>query len=440
MLHEWLLSKQESGVLLREFTPQFAPGNQGGDNSIRYVVSKLNSSNVFVVTDDPGLSRSIQNLGIGVLSSNRYLNENLVNGSITPEQYLNAANARYISGNGSGLFRPGEVYQGSNGVFFQLGPDGLTVTDRTGNVWLFGPKDRVLIDDKTGAVSGGQRLERCFLAGTPIEMWDGSTKPIEQIAPKDVVVSYGASGTRKPGTVTRTFQNVVTHILDFWGTGVTPGHVYLCGEGRFAGRHVPLIDILRDDGAVVRSDGTLVRAATNCVVGSLGDRLVWAIAGPDFNGAIKVTDKRQLRLGTRVITPDGEDSCILDALIAEHGPLDDNFSFADGTPLDELVVHVPFGDKLPKPEDYILKRSALALSEIYAANEWESVGPQTSPPPDRWDATHLHEAVLSVAPNIPPAFAHRPDAPRLNRKQRKALAARQRKMGLRARAGPPSVH
>jgi hypothetical protein len=38
-----------------------------------------------------------------------------------------------------------------------------------------------------------------------------------------------------------------------------PGHAFLCAEGRFAGRHVPLIDILRDDGAVVRQDGTRVR-------------------------------------------------------------------------------------------------------------------------------------------------------------------------------------
>ena len=65
-----------------------------------------------------------------------------------------------------------------------------------------------------------------------------------------------------PPRVTRVFVNDVAHVLDFHGTGVTPGHVFLCGAGRFAGRHVPLIDILRDDGAVVRQDGSLMRAAT----------------------------------------------------------------------------------------------------------------------------------------------------------------------------------
>ena len=55
------------------------------------------------------------------------------------------------------------------------------------------------------------------------------------------------------------------------GTGVTPGHVFLCGAGRFAGRHVPLIDILRDDGAVVRHDGSLMRASTGEPVGSDDD-------------------------------------------------------------------------------------------------------------------------------------------------------------------------
>ncbi|MCA3446095.1 MAG: hypothetical protein INF93_05140 [Rhodobacter sp.] len=73
------------------------------------------------------------------------------------------------------------------------------------------------------------------------------------------------SATLVPARVTRTFANDVAHVLDFHGTGVTPGHAFLCGAGRFQGRHVPLLDILRDDGAVVRQDGSLMRAATGCV-------------------------------------------------------------------------------------------------------------------------------------------------------------------------------
>ncbi len=97
--------------------------------------------------------------------------------------------------------------------------------------------------------------QRCFLAGTPIDMWDGTQKPIEEIASGDVVVSYDASGTLKPGRVKRTFENRVAHILDVHGLMVTPGHATYCAAGKFAGRHVPMIDILRSDGALMTRDG-----------------------------------------------------------------------------------------------------------------------------------------------------------------------------------------
>ncbi len=87
-----------------------------------------------------------------------------------------------------------------------------------------------------------------------------------------MVLSPDKTGTLVPARVTRTFVNDVAHVLDFHGTGVTPGHVFLCGAGRFQGRHVPLIDILRNDGAVVRQDGSLMRASTGCAVGSDADR------------------------------------------------------------------------------------------------------------------------------------------------------------------------
>jgi len=59
-----------------------------------------------------------------------------------------------------------------------------------------------------------------------------------------------------------------TRILDFWDTGVTPGHVYNCAVGPFNGGFAPLMDILRMDGALMRSDGTMFRSTTNCDVGS----------------------------------------------------------------------------------------------------------------------------------------------------------------------------
>jgi hypothetical protein len=89
-----------------------------------------------------------------------------------------------------------------------------------------------------------------------------------------MVLSPDKTGTLVPARVTRTFVNDVAHVPDFHGTGVTPGHVFLCGAGRFKGRHVPLLDILRNDGAVVRQDGSLMRASIGCTVGSEADALV----------------------------------------------------------------------------------------------------------------------------------------------------------------------
>jgi hypothetical protein len=82
---------------------------------------------------------------------------------------------------------------------------------------------------------------------------------------------------------------------------VTPGHVFLCGAGRFQGRHVPLIDILRDDGAVVRQDGSLMRASTGCAVGSDADRVIEVVAADGT--------RRWLRAGTRVAWATGEVTC-----------------------------------------------------------------------------------------------------------------------------------
>ena len=165
--------------------------------------------------------------------------------------------------------------------------------------WVWGQnaariRRETLYEETNGARFPDPRTE-CFGPETPIDMWpldpsikpcaDGSydeafvlskvwEKPISDIRVGDVVVSYVDQGRIKPGTVTRTMTNKVTHIFDFWGTGVTSGHAYYCAAGKFSDKHVPLMDILRTDGAIMRADGTMVRAATNCEVGSIGDRLI----------------------------------------------------------------------------------------------------------------------------------------------------------------------
>ncbi|MFN7598015.1 MAG: hypothetical protein ACK5PT_14960, partial [Cereibacter sp.] len=122
------------------------------------------------------------------------------------------------------------------------------------------------------ALAASSAESKCFLPHIPITLADGTTKPIAAIRPGDMVLSPDKTGTLVPARVTRTFVNDAAHVPDFHGTGVTPGHVFLCGAGRFQGRHVPLIDILRNDGAVVRQDGSLMRASTGCAVGSDADR------------------------------------------------------------------------------------------------------------------------------------------------------------------------
>jgi len=133
--------------------------------------------------------------------------------------------------------------------------------------------------------------ENCFLPHTPILLADGTTKPIAAVRPGDMVLSHDKRGKLLPRRVTRTFVNDVAHVLDFHGTGVTPGHAFLCGAGRFQGRHVPLLDILRDDGAVVRQDGSLMRAATGCAVGSDGDRRIEVAAADGATGWVRAATR-----------------------------------------------------------------------------------------------------------------------------------------------------
>ncbi|MCT4553324.1 MAG: hypothetical protein N4A53_01415 [Pelagimonas sp.] len=137
----------------------------------------------------------------------------------------------------------------------------------------------------------------CFKSDTPIQMWpldpsikprgDGTydeqlvlskvwEKPICDIHVGDLVISYDDKGRIKPGPVTRTMTNTATHLLDFWNTGVPPGHAYYCADGKFKDQHVPLMDILRTDGAIMRADGTMIRSTTNCKVGSMGDMMIHA--------------------------------------------------------------------------------------------------------------------------------------------------------------------
>jgi hypothetical protein len=152
----------------------------------------------------------------------------------------------------------------------------------------------------------------------------------------------------------------VAHVLNFHGTGVTPRHVFLCGAGRFAGRHVPLIDILRDDGAVVRQDGSLMRAATGCAVGSEADQLIEVVAADGSTG--------RLRAGTRVAGETGE--VTVSAMVAQaDGVICDGGVALPGAPAPQPFA---WAGSLPAHEEDLLRQSGVTLAGIYAAEEWES--------------------------------------------------------------------
>ncbi|MES0864870.1 hypothetical protein ABLN87_21175 [Ruegeria sp. SCPT10] len=292
--------------------------------------------------------------------------------------------------------------------------------------------------------------DHCFVAQTPIQMWptdpsvkprdDGSydeelvlskvwEKPINEIRAGDLVVAYDERGRLAPKPVTRTMTNTAKHILDFWGTGVTPGHAYFCADGEFKGQHVPLLDILRTDGTIMNSDGTQIRASTGCEVGSIHDRLVHAVVGDKQpNGQIAIREQGQVRLGTRVILENGEQHCVLDILNANGAQITEDGYIRSGAGGAKVPLSWTFSEKLPKPEDYILRRSKVSLEEIYAAGEWEQIGPRL-PAPDGSKASPQHRKATSSSAQKPLAAVDgmRQPTRTLNRKQRKAMEAKQRK-------------
>lgn len=306
--------------------------------------------------------------------------------------------------------------------------------------------------------------QECFLAGTPITMWpidpslkpglDGVydkaqvraglwTKPIEQVSPKDLVLAHDKNGNMVPGYVPRTMVNESKIILDFHGTWVTPGHVYWCAEGKFAKQYAPLIDILRTDGAVEHENGTMVRAATGCEVGSLDDFPVKIIR--IRNGQPDLVHPERLRLGARFITTDAKEKTFRDDVEKERGKLDAKGFFPDGQHISNLTFAWPEEQPWPSPEDYVMIRSQTTLEDIYRVSQWEYMRPQM-PAPMVMDGGPIqplpaHEieemkrntpmAMLGLgqggSPMAQKTLAGPGGKSPMNRKARKAAEARQRK-------------
>lgn len=317
------------------------------------------------------------------------------------------------------------------------------------------------------------RPAECFLAGTMIDMWPLDLtpgvnrtydqqevlakvwqKPIEEITREDWVISYDDEGRLKPGRVARTFQNHSRHILDVHGLMMTPGHVTLCAkvegeENPFAGRHVPIIDVLRSDGAIAKADGRLIRASTGYEVGSEEDRLIPAFAKISDAEAAKGEQPKlgHIRLGTRYIGNDGRVVGVTDIIDRLGGKV-----CSDG------LILLPNGSRhvyvwtatpsLPRPEDYVLQRSQVTLEEIYEAGEWEAASSQMPMPVvekagrsfRRNNAIYAGATSVHLSPNLPLRMRNSPNQPAMSRQQRRALERKRLKATKAKKRSNPTVH
>ena len=304
----------------------------------------------------------------------------------------------------------------------------------------------------------------CFGAGTPIDMWpldpslrpgpDGIydqdevrariwQKPIELIRASDLVVSFDEGDNLVPGRVTRTMTSGVKILLNFFGTRVTPGHVYYRPDSKKAYTFEPLIDVLRDDGMIKRQDGTLIRAATNELVGSARDGFVWAVTQEHrSDGSVVEKERGRIRLGTKYIVDGCTIGCVADVIDAKGSFVgeDELVRIGNNDPEPFVWEH---GKALPKPEDFILACSGTTLEDIYEVAEWESQRPQMPAPMvmDGGPVQPLSHAGLSVMPrNEPLDVTHSLVAVQKpqrvpNRKQRKAMEVKQRKAARGRRRG-----
>jgi len=334
-----------------------------------------------------------------------------------------------------------------------------------GGFFIGGPEGNILLGNASGYATK-QDFDNCFLAGTPVDMWPTDPnikpgpnglfdeaeimakvwqKPIEEIKPEDWVLSFDKNNNLKPGKVKRIFTNSAKIILDFFGTGVTPGHVYYRADSEKAYKFETLIDILRDDGVIVQSDGTELRTATGLPTDDPRDNFVWAVTGDrNDDGSVHIKDKGRIRLGTRFITDDGRDLCINDLIEAGGGMLTDDGLVRLGENGSATPFHWALSDTLPRPEDYILERSGASLEDIYRAAEWESQRPHMPPPMviDGGPVQPLSRSDFTDMPrNVPLEMQSDGYAassrPALNRKQRKAAEAKSRRS---AKSNGKTVH
>jgi len=185
----------------------------------------------------------------------------------------------------------------------------------------------------------------CFSHDALVSLADGGQKAIGELRLGDQVVSFGdrcdlLESTFSTGRVTAIHTREAEETLDFHGTIVTPGHVFLSGDGTFK----KLAEILEEDGTVVREDGSLMRARTGCPVGSVED-LVVPVTYTDTETGETMT--AAMRAGAP-FAAEGEDVVtVADAMrkVGYELGADGFFTDIDGN---RMAAHWPWGEPDPR--------------------------------------------------------------------------------------------
>lgn len=199
------------------------------------------------------------------------------------------------------------------------------------------------------------REERCFAAGTCVRLIDGSERPIELLEVGDLVSAFDSSDLnstvcQEGRRVSALHTRIVEETLDFHGTIVTPGHVFLSGDGTFK----KIADILEEDGTVVRDDGTIVRARTNCPVGTEDDRVLPITYNDTETGELVTTS---IRAGAPFAAEGDNVVTVSEAMRSVGYELgaDGLFIDIDGN---KTVAHWPWGE--PEPTNLAENRVSFA--------------------------------------------------------------------------------
>jgi|GEM_PF-3372349 len=213
--------------------------------------------------------------------------------------------------------------------------------------------------------------EGCFSAGTKISMWNGGEKNIEEIVVGDMVSAFDPdTGELQPRRVKGTSKRMASTLLDYFGTSVTPGHVFFYKDDSGAFGFAPLIDILKQDLAIQNEAGDWLRATTGVAVGDANDAMLQIVCGSSMaDGSVKAEKFGSVRLGARVLLDDGREFSLAEIIRVTGGQINDQGMVVNAQHPDGAPFHWLFSDELPSPEDYILKKSAVSKEELVLKDE-----------------------------------------------------------------------